>query len=295
MATDVLQTLEAAAARIAQALRAGDLDAMLPALRDGLDLLARMAHDGLVPRSAQPPAPWDGAAAEQRLWQLLSQAHAAGCSVFPFAGTLLGLERDGRLLPNDKDADLAVWLEDFGLACVLLQNLGLQRAANVPPFGNMAAFIDPATGGSVDLFGLRRDPVQGRIEGGVWMYGKPPSHQRVLHIPWFVLAPRALSNGARLWWPQPADALLTALYGNWRRPQPEWDSLVSCVSVTQINLHWHCWALKQLFDRWLTGDLGRTRRLWDQVAARTEVDADLARWRDALDAALALAQKARAP
>jgi hypothetical protein len=35
-------------------------------------------------------------------------------------------------------------------------------------------------GYSVDLFGLRRDPVAACIEGGAWLYGKPASWQRVL-------------------------------------------------------------------------------------------------------------------
>lgn len=270
-----------------QAMRAGELDAMHEALVQTLERLAALAQRGQVARRVPAPSPpWDGEAALQLLLELLVQLRAAGCSVFPFAGTLLGLVRDGRLLPGDKDADLAVWLEDFGLAVAVLQQRGWRRADNMPPFGNMASLVDPRSGLSVDLFGIRRDPVQRRLEGGVWMYGKPASHQRVTHYPWFELADRATPAGA-IWWPQPPDALLAALYGDWRTPQPDWDSLVSCVAVQELNLHWRCWALKNLCDRWLTGDLVRTLSLLDQIEARAGTDGRLQQYRQALQQGLA--------
>ncbi|HYF43678.1 MAG TPA: hypothetical protein VEA35_14720 [Ramlibacter sp.] len=204
----------------------------------------------------------------------------------PFRRHPAGLERDGRLLPGDKDADLGVWLEDFGLAVALLRQWGWQHAQNVPPFDNMASLVDARSGLSVDLFGIRRDPAQQRLEGGVWMYGKPASHQRVTHYPWIELAQRATPAGP-VWWPQPAQALLGALYGDWRQPQPDWDSLVSCLAVQELNLHWRCWALKNLCDRWLSGDLGRTLSLLDQIEARDGVQPVWQRYRHALRWALA--------
>ena len=80
-------------------MQVGDLEAMHQALLAVLEALARLADDGHVARRAEPSAPqWDGEAALQVLWRLLVQLKSAGCRVFPFAGTLLGLERDGRLL-----------------------------------------------------------------------------------------------------------------------------------------------------------------------------------------------------
>jgi hypothetical protein len=219
------------------------------------------------------------------VWELLARFRGADCHVFPYAGTLLGLERDGRLLPNDKDADLAVWLEDYSLAGRLLVQWGLQRATDVPPFANMATFVEPNSGYSVDLFGLRRDPMRERVEGGAWLYGKPPSHQRVLLLPWFDLQERTSASGA-VWWPDRADALLQAFYGDWRTPQPEWDSQVSNRSLQDTNLSWRCWSLKSLVYLWLGGDLARTRRLLHQVLARAGDDAQLHAWREALDAGL---------
>jgi hypothetical protein len=218
------------------------------------------------------------------LWLVLAQLKRAGCGVFPFAGTLLGLERDGKLLANDDDADLAVWLEDFSLACRTLEAIGFMRATNAPPFGNVASFVLLQPRLSVDLFGIRREPEQQRLVGGAWLYGKPPSHQRIVHYPWFELAGREGPAGD-VWWPDPADTLLTALYGDWRTPQPEWDSLVSCRALQDTNLQWRCWSFKRLSDQWRSGDLKRTRRLLDQVLARAPGDPQLLAWRAVLDTA----------
>lgn len=268
-------------------MRAGELQGMHEALAQTAELLSQLAERGHAARRALvAQAAWDGEAAQQTLWRWLARLKAVGCSAFPFAGTLLGLVRDGRLLPGDKDADLAVWLEDFGLAVALLEQSGWQRAGNVPPFDNFACLVEADSGLSVDLFGIRRDPLARRLEGGVWMYGRPASHQRVTHYPWFELAARDTPAGP-VWWPEPAESLLQALYGDWRTPQPDWDSLVSCLAVQELNLHWRCWALKSLCDRWLTGDLARTLSLLDQIERRTGTEPGWQRMRRALQRGLA--------
>lgn len=286
MAHPALPRIESGLAGVRAALLEGDLEAMHAQLVATLDALAEVTRAGFVPRQQRVESPWDAQRGQQLVLDLLARFHAAGCSVFPYAGTLLGLERDGRLLPGDKDADFAVWLEDYGLAARLLQQWGLQRAMDVPPFANMSTCVEPRSGLSIDLFGLRRDPMRQRTEGGVWLYGRPPSHQRLLVLPWFELAPRRVPSG-QAWWPADAGVLLAAFYGDWRTPQPEWDSQVSNRALHELNLNWRCWALKSLCARWLTGDLAATRRLLARIAERAGDDAELGRWRAALDAALA--------
>lgn len=285
MSQAALQQIEAGLAGARAALLQGELAQMHAQLVRTLDALAAVTRAGLVPRQERAATPWDGKVALQLVWQLLARLKAEHCHVFPYAGTLLGLERDGRLLPNDKDADFAVWLEDFALAGRVLQGLGLRRATDVPPFGNMATYVEPRTGCSVDLFGLRRDPVHGRIEGGAWLYGRPADWQRVLHLPWFELAARDAPAGA-VWWPSAPGDLLQACYGDWRTPQPEWDSQVSNLSLQELNLSWQAWALQSLCQRWLTGDLARTLRLLDAIVARGGMTPQLRGWREALAGAV---------
>lgn len=283
MPEEALQQIRDGLAGAHATLLRGELDAMHGHLVQTLDALAEVTRAGFVPHQERPAVPWDEARATQLVWELLARLKSSDCRVFPYAGTLLGLERDGRLLPNDKDADLAVWLEDFALAGRLLQQMGLRKANDLPPFGNMATYVEPNTGCSVDLFGLRRNPSLQRVEGGAWLYDKPPSHQRVLLLPWFDLAERDSPAGA-LWWPAAADALLQAFYGDWRTPQPEWDSQVSNRSLQEVNLSWHCYALKALAQSWLGGDLARTGRLLDQILARAPQEPRLLAWREVLPA-----------
>lgn len=284
-----LPQLESGLADWPAALQRGDLDAMHAALCRSLDALAAITRDGLVPRQQREAVPWDADRALQLVWDVLACLRAGGCHAFPYAGTLLGLARDGRLLAHDKDADLALWLEELPLAAALLAGRGFQRATDVPPFSNVATFVDPATGYTVDLFGLQR--FDGRIEGGAWLAGRPASHQRVLDLPWVDLATRA-SPAGEVWWPADADALLTAFYGDWRTPDPEWDTLVANRALRERNFSWECWALRSLCTAWLQGDLGRTRRRLAVIeglahASGTQRLAFTA-WRDALDAGLAL-------
>jgi len=264
----------------------GDLPAMRQALRALLGQMAALAHEGRVPHLEKPAAPWDRRLAEAMVWRLLARLKSEGCFAFPYAGTLLGLERDGQLLDNDKDADLALWLEDFTLAGRVLQAIGLRRAQDVPPFGNVATYVDPLNGYSVDLFGVWRDPAGGGVLGGAWLYGHPADHQRVLRLPAIELVPRAGPDGA-VWWPREPAQLLQAFYGDdWRTPQPEWDTLVSNRALVEVNLNWWCCALKSLAERWLGGDLARTRRLAAAIRARAGDDPELASWCDALDEGL---------
>lgn len=285
MTHPALPLIESGLAGAQAALLAGDFETLRARLQMTLDALARVTAEGLVPRQQRPAAPWDGPRALRLVWRVLAELRTAGCPAFPYAGTLLGLQRDGALLPNDKDADIAVWLEDFSLAGRLLQGLGLRRARDVPPFGNVATFIDGETGYSVDVFGLRRDAARGCIDGGAWLYDRPPSHQRVLRLPVFALREKPSPAGL-IWWPDPAEALLEAFYGDWRTPQPEWDTQISNRALVAVNLSWTCLAWKALCQCWLTGDLPRTQRLAQQIRARGGAQPQLDAWCAVLDAAV---------
>ena len=203
MTHPALPRITSGLAAMQAALVQGDLDTLHARLVDVLDTLAEVTRAGFVPSQERAAVHWDEPRVRTLVWQVLAAFKAEDCHVFPYAGTLLGLQRDARLLPDDKDADLAVWLEDYALAGRLLLQWGLQRATDVPPFANVSTYVDPRKGASVDLFGLRRDPVHARVEGGAWLYGKPPSHQRVLLLPWIDLVQKD-SPAAPARWPRTA-------------------------------------------------------------------------------------------
>lgn len=257
------------------AMLEGAFDTMAAALEDALATLCALAQGGHTPVLDTPPhPPWNADQALHTLWQVLAALRQAGCGAFPHAGTLLGLVRDGQLLPHDKDADVGVWWEDFARASDTLARLGFVRARNQPPASNLATWVQAAQGLSVDLFGLRREGMGGavqRVVGGVWLPGKPASHQRVSHFPPFALVVRDTPAGA-VWWPDPAEGLLAALYGDWRTPQPGWNSHISSLAVQSLNLHWRCWGLKAVCDGWLGGNLSQARHCVEQMARRSGPD-----------------------
>jgi hypothetical protein len=95
------QRIEAALAGARCALLLGELPQMHTQLVHALDALAEVTREGLVPVQERPPVDWDEATAIRLVWQVLARLKLEQCRVFPYAGTLLGLERNGRLLPND--------------------------------------------------------------------------------------------------------------------------------------------------------------------------------------------------
>lgn len=260
---------------------------------DALAMLAALAEHGRMPPPAPPPtqpaapSPWsDMARVERRLWQVLAALKAADLQAFPMFGTLLGLVREGTPLPFDKDLDLGVWLEDYRATCRQLRAMGMQEAPLTPPYDNFCTFIDGETQLTFDLSAFRREPEQPRIVSGVWLYGKPPDHQRISLLPWFTLTSQSRPEG-EIWWPDQPEAILTALYGDWRTPRPDWDSATAALNLCAPSLQYRCYAYARLNRLWLSGDIAKARRSLVPVLARLPDDAVLDRCRGALDQLLA--------
>lgn len=247
--------------------------------------LVLLARQGRRPAAQEPeqalPAFAQGLA-ERRLWQVAADLRRAGLPAFPCFGTLLGLVRDGRLLPFDKDIDLAIWQEYFLAACQWLDAQGWQRACNTVAYDNYACFIDAQTGLTLDLSGLRREPEHRRITGGLWLYAHAPAWQRISRYPWFELDSRAGPAG-EVCWPRPPEAVLGALYGDWRVPRPHWDSTISACNLESVTLQVRFYALTRLVNLWLDGHCERARRYLDQVRPRLPNDGLLLEAEQALD------------
>src|SRR5688572_20347037 len=103
MTHPALPRIESGLATMRAALVQGDLETLHARLVEVLDALAEVTRAGFVPSQERSAAPWDEPRVRTLVWQVLAAFKAADCHVFPYAGTLLGLQRDARLLPNDKD------------------------------------------------------------------------------------------------------------------------------------------------------------------------------------------------
>lgn len=191
--------------------------------------------------------------AEQVLWSTCAELAAQNIQAFPFAGTLLGIVRNERLLPFDKDLDIAVWLESWEACCAALEKLGWVKVPTGIAYSNYRDYVHGETGITLDVCGLRqRNPQQ--IIGGFALPDYPDEYQRVSVFPPFELVRRSTPYG-NVWFPEQPEKILSAFYGDWRTPNPYWDTVVSAVNLEKYTLLVRCYAYYRLAQRWLSGDL----------------------------------------
>jgi cytidyltransferase-like protein len=191
--------------------------------------------------------------AEQVLWSTCTELTKLNIKAFPFAGTLLGIVRHGHLLTFDKDLDIAVWLESWDACCAALEKLGWVKVPAGITYSNYRDYVHTETGITLDVCGLQRDGEK-RIVGGFALPNYPEQYQRVSVFPVFDLVKRNTPMG-EVWFPQQPDKILNAFYGDWRTPNPYWDTVVSALNLEKYTLLVRCYAYYRLAQRWLAGDL----------------------------------------
>jgi hypothetical protein len=89
------------------------------------------------------------------LWRTCAELARQDIPVFPFAGTLLGLIRNGCLLDFDKDLDIAVQMEFWDTCCVVLEQAGWARAPMRIEYANYRDYVHPELGITLDVCGLQ--------------------------------------------------------------------------------------------------------------------------------------------
>ncbi|MCW5619040.1 MAG: adenylyltransferase/cytidyltransferase family protein, partial [Nitrosomonas sp.] len=222
--------------------------------------------------------------AEALLWTTCAQLADQGIPVFPYAGTLLGLIRNDRLLESDKDIDIAVWLESWGACCAALERAGWVRSSMRIDYANYRDYIHPELGITLDVCGLRKDSDQ-QITGGFALPDYPSDYQRISVFPPFDLMQRATDYGT-VWFPRQPEIILTAFYGDWRTPNPHWDTVVSALNLRHFSLLVRCYAYHRLAQNWLTGDLAKAWSYAHQIALKDPDDMLALRSRQWLERAL---------
>jgi cytidyltransferase-like protein len=191
--------------------------------------------------------------AEQVLWSTCAELAAQNIQAFPFAGTLLGIVRSGKLLAFDKDLDIAIWLESMDACCEALENLGWVKVPTGIAYSNYRDYVHSETGITLDVCGLQKRGEK-QIVGGFALPNYPEEYQRISVFPHFELMRRSSAYGD-VWFPQQPEKILTAFYGDWRTPNPFWDTVVSALNLEKYTLLVRCYAYYRLAQRWLSGDL----------------------------------------
>lgn len=210
---------------------------------------------------APTPAPaFDITAAEQVLWRVLAQLAKAGIHAFATSGTLLGLVREGGLLPFDKDLDIGLPFAEMQAATTLLLQSGWQIAATPQGMVNPVMLHD-GRGLSLDLCGFVAEQDTGMALGGFWLQGSLADWQRVTQYPVLHLKQEDRPVGT-VWAVADADAWLAALYGDdWRTPDPDFDTVVAAYNLRGFAVLTQCYAFSGIYNAWIQGQLQKAAAL----------------------------------
>ncbi len=215
--------------------------------------------------------------AEQLLWATCAQLAAHEIQAFPYAGTLLGLVRNDALLEFDKDLDIAVWVESLDDCCAVLEMAGWVRVKMGIDYSNYRDYCHIETGITLDVCAIERQSEQ-RVVGGFSLPDHPEAYQRVSVFPAIILVPRETDYG-KVWFPQQPEVILQAFYGDWRTPNPNWDTVVSAQNLENYTLLVRCYAYYRLLKHWLAGDLVKAWCYAQQIALKDADDVLILRCR----------------
>lgn len=226
--------------------------------------------------------------AEELLWKTCAELAKSGIQAFPFAGTLLGLVRNGSLLDFDKDLDIGVWMESWEACCAALEQAGWIRPSMRINYANYRDYLHPELGVTLDVCGLKTQGSQ--IRGGFWLPDHSAEYQRVSIFPSFDLMQRETDYGP-VWYPRQPDKILAAFYGDWRTPNPHWDTVVSARNLENFTMLVRCYAYHRLIQYWLLGDLTKAWCYAHQIALKDPDDVLALRSRQWLEWALIRLQR----
>ena len=270
-----------------------DLPTALADFTCSIKHLLALIKTGKVPSGRNKAASQSGDAnvfvsgkAEQVLWSTCAELAAQNIQAFPFAGTLLGIVRNGQLLTFDKDLDIAVWLESWDACCAALEKLGWVKVSTGIAYSNYRDYVHSETGITLDVCGLRKRSEQ-QLVGGFALPDHPEEYQRVSVFPNFKLTRRNTTFGD-VWFPQQPEKILSAFYGDWRTPNPYWDTVVSALNLEKYTLLVRCYAYYRLAQRWLSGDLIKAWSYAVQIGLKDPDDLLILQCRQWLERSMAL-------
>lgn len=148
-----------------------------------------------------------------------------GCECFPFFGTLLGLTRDGDIIPHDDDVDLYANIEDRP---EILRRLGasdftfdLESEVNSSPWFLQVKSTLADTVSFVDFYFYQRETSANVIVERWNFSGKWEVEDNHIHLPYDIIYPLRETEffGVPIMMPARPEECCEYLYGaHWRRP-----------------------------------------------------------------------------
>lgn len=244
------------------AARAGEVATATELYRQGITLLTDGGHPN-HPRITETRLA--GRSAGTAIHDLRETLDRAGVPFFFAAGTALGLVREGRPLDADGDIDVGIFDSDW------------DREALVDLFTRHPRFDFQSDHPRSRKIGLRH-----RGGAPVDLFRFYPDADRVWHDAVFVRwhntpfqVRRQQVDGVAVPLPAEPDRYLTENYGDWRRPNPNFDAFTD--DAPNVETTWPAYArlhlVRRAYKRLATGDRARAgtelrRAGEDDLAAR---------------------------
>ncbi|SHE89110.1 glycerol-3-phosphate cytidylyltransferase [Marinomonas polaris DSM 16579] len=212
------------------------------------------AATSVLPKQVKTFVGFDRIKAEELLWSTLAELKQQGIHAFATAGTLLGLERTGQLLENDKDIDIGIdWLQ-MSNAIEVLTTLGWQEVSHSYGLINPRCFKHRSSGIIMDICGYGTETLSGETISGLWMDQVPFDWNRITYFPPIKLSSKH-SPAGEIWHLSAPDAFLAILYGeNWRVPDPYFDTIVSAANLRHFSWLALCYGYSRLYGEWSKGN-----------------------------------------
>lgn len=201
---------------------------------------------------------------EELLWDTLSLLAKSGIHAFASYGTLLGLIRDGELLPFDKDLDFGLPQSEMEEACQCLERNGW-IPIDIGAVTNPRAFLHPVKEITLDLSGFVVDPETGDTFTGFWMSNIPYEWSRNTKYIDIELYKDESPTGQPIWSLVNPEAWLEIIYGDWKTPDPYFDTVIAAKNLCGFSLLTQCYAYSRIFSHWEKGNLRKLSSTIDHV------------------------------
>lgn len=222
----------------------------------------RYLRKGLAEQLDQLPKPlpkpakkkdFDQPETEQLLWDTLSQFAKAGVHGFAAFGTLLGLTREGHLLPFDKDLDFGLPFSELERACRCLEANGWYEPNLMAGISNPRSLVHRKTGITTDLSGFTVDAKTGQVYESFFLKGAPYEWVRHTVFPSITLKKSQSPMGEPIWAIDQPEAWLETLYGDWKTPDPYFDTIIAAKNQVGFSLMTQCYALSRIYQHRQSG------------------------------------------
>lgn len=258
------------------AQRKGDLPLAVENYRKAIELQLKHPTTEEEPKKKND---FETGKAENLLWNTLKLMAENGVHMFPIFGTLLGIVRHGALLLHDKDIDTGIPYSEMKRALGILQQHGWQEINNSFGYSNPRAMLHKDSGITMDISGFVIDEQDGKaLTAGAWIPGVPKEWNMIWEFNEITLekSPTPDESG-QAWLLKNPEQFLEVLYGDWRTPDKNFDTMVRAKNLRSFSLLAKCFAYSRIFENWTKNNIPRALALTRATLERDPNDALLKR------------------